>query len=86
MTPSAGIEMTRESTIPRQEGCPFAALLAWLVLHDVLTPMRKELKRRALVQKQTQGHDDDDQGSLAIIMSYIDDCTLSIPYTLIRST
>jgi len=62
------------------QGCPFAALLACLVLHDVLAPIHIQLQQRAKNRKQSQGPDDDGQGSLAIIMSYIDDCTLSIPY------
>jgi len=77
-------EQGNRASFDRQEGssqgCPFAALLACLVMHDIVAPLNKELQARALQRKQNGMLDDDGMGSQAIVMSYIDDCTISIPY------
>jgi len=62
------------------QGCPFAAFLACLVLHEVLSPISKELTKRAANRKSNGDAGDDGLGSNAILMSYIDDCTLSLHY------
>jgi len=62
------------------QGCPFAAFLACLVLHEVLSPISKELSKRAATRKSNDDPGDDGLGSNAILMSYIDDCTLSLHY------
>jgi len=62
------------------QGCPFAALLACLILHDVITPINLELQQRAKIRKDTRMPSDDSLGSLAIPLCYIDDTTVSICY------
>ena len=62
------------------QGCPFAAMLACLVMHDVLTPIIAKLHERALRRRNHPTNDDDGLGSMAITMTYIDDCTVSINY------
>jgi len=62
------------------QGCPFAAMLACLVMHDVLTPIIDKLQQRAQLRRGDANRDDDGLGSMAITMTYIDDCTVSIHY------
>ena len=62
------------------QGCPFAAMLACLVMHDVLTPIIADLQKRAHRRRNHPTNDDDGLGSMAITMTYIDDCTVSINY------
>jgi len=66
------------------QGCPFAALLACLILHDVLTPIDKQLQRRAQARKIAHQTSDDSFGSMAVIMCYVDDTTVSIHYDDLR--
>ena len=62
------------------QDCPFAAMLACLVMHDVLTPIIEKRKQRAQTRRNHASLDDDGLGSMAITMTYIDDCTVSINY------
>jgi len=66
------------------QGCPFAALLACLVMNDVIKPLNHTLSRRAAERKRRGNAGDDGLGSHTVLMSYIDDCTLSIPYEDLR--
>jgi len=66
------------------QGCPFAALLACLILHDILEPIEKQLQQRANQRKNSHQNSDDSFGSRAITMCYIDDTTISIHYDDIR--
>jgi len=60
------------------QGCPFAAFLAGLVLHDVIDTINSELAQRATDRKSQNKDSDDGQGTRALIMSYIGDTTVSI--------
>ena len=66
------------------QGCPFAAFLACLVLHEVIQPLSTKLAQRAHTRKRLDGANDDGLGSLAVIMTYIDDCTASVHYDDLR--
>jgi len=66
------------------QGCPFAAFLASLVLSDIINTINQELEQRAHLRKAQGIISDDDQGTRALIMSYIDDTTVSIGYDDLR--
>ena len=62
------------------QGCPFAAFLACLVLDDIIKTLDTELGERARARKANNCVSDDGIGTRAIVMSYIDDTTVSIGY------
>ena len=62
------------------QGCPFAAFLACLVLDDIIKQIDTELHSRATSRKNSNCASDDGLGTRAIVMSYIDDTTVSIGY------
>ena len=62
------------------QGCPFAAFLACLVLHDILNPIANSLRQRANIRKANNDTSDDGYGGIGILMAYIDDCTASLHY------
>ena len=62
------------------QGCPFAAFLACLVLHEVLSPIYSALTKRAATRRANSDNGDDGLGSHALMMAYIDDCTISLHY------
>jgi len=66
------------------QGCPFAAFLASLVLSDIINTINLELSQRASLRKTQSQTSDDGQGTRALIMSYIDDTTVSIGYDDLR--
>ena len=62
------------------QGCPFAAFLACLVLDDIIKKIDTELHVRATARRTSNCVSDDGLGTRAIVMSYIDDTTVSIGY------
>jgi len=62
------------------QGCPFAAFLACLVLDDIIKKIDSELHVRATSRKNNNCISDDGLGTRAIVMSYIDDTTVSIGF------
>ena len=66
------------------QGCPFAAFLASLVLCNIINTINQELAQRASSRKTNGDTSDDGLGTRALIMSYIDDTTVSIGYDDLR--
>jgi len=62
------------------QGCPFADFLAYLVLDDIIKQIDTELHALATARKNSNCVSDDGLGTRAIIMSYIDDTTVSIGF------
>jgi len=62
------------------QGCPFAAFLACLVLHEILNPVTTSLHQRANRRRANKDLSDDGHGGIGIVMAYIDDCTASLHY------
>jgi len=66
------------------QGYAFAAFLATLVLDHVITSINTELAQRTASRKTRNMESDDGHGIRALIMSYIDDTTVSIAYEDLR--
>ena len=66
------------------QGCPFAAFLACPVLDSVTKPIQEKLIQRVQARKTKKLDLDDGQGSTGLMMSYIDDTTVSLPYEDLR--
>ena len=62
------------------QGCPLSGMFASLVLHHVLVPLDMELQQRAADRLANNDRGDDGHGSVATIMSYVDDVTGSVPH------
>ena len=62
------------------QGCPFAAFLACLVLDDIIKRIDSDLHTRAHARKTNNSISDDGMGTRAVVMSYIDDTTVSIGF------
>jgi len=78
---------TRDYILRREgssQGCPFAAFLACLVLDSIIKTIESELEDRAKTRKQNNSISDDGIGTRAVIMSYIDDTTVSIGFEDLR--
>jgi hypothetical protein len=58
------------------QGCPASPVFAAIVLNEILTQLHKELALRAALRKSRGDTGDDNDGTLALILAYVDDCNI----------
>lgn len=56
------------------QGFPASPVFAAIILKEVLTKLQADLAQRAIKRKSAGDPGDDNSGSLAIILAYVDDC------------
>ena len=79
LKPSGGWDFfNQEEGLP--QGCPFSPVFAALVLHSIIKPIDKELKKRAQTRYEKGLLGDDKKGSRTNLMAYVDDLNCVIPY------
>ncbi|KAL7502262.1 hypothetical protein ACHAXN_000775, partial [Cyclotella atomus] len=56
------------------QGCPASSVFAAIVLNEILTQLHKDFALRAAPRKSTSAPGDDNDGTLALTLAYVDDC------------
>ena len=62
------------------QGCPFSPVFAALVLHTIIQPIDKMLRKRAATRLKNKITGDDNKGGITNLLAYVDDLNCVIPH------
>ena len=79
LLPNGGWQFfTQEEGLP--QGCPFSPVFAALVLHTIIQPIDKLLRKRAKTRLKNKILGDDNKGGITNLLAYVDDLNCVIPH------